>query len=178
MKYMDKKTMAINAGAGVGIIQALATRQYDITIPYLPSNWNKLSSTGNIIIGGIAFGLSAFTKILNKNENIKNFLTIYGMSTLIGGLMNGLFPVVTTEPPGPMKANMSNGRVAYSPQTGRIRTVPMSQAEPYYSDTYYPKFKGTFYKRPMSKAQGFASDVTVNPKAAIPTEIPENKFLA
>lgn len=99
---LDKDIMYYGAGAGVGVIQTVLMKEYVDKnfgkFPFignmLPGPWGYWSTFGNILIGGIAFGLSTFTSIIkDKNESVNNFLTTYGISTLIGGIMNGLFPV-------------------------------------------------------------------------------------
>jgi len=96
----EKETMVMGAGAGVGVIQTVLTKQYVDPqfgpIPYIgtmvPAPWGNWSTLGNIIIGGIFFGLGGFTDIIkNKNYTLNSFLTIYGVTTLVGGIMNGIF---------------------------------------------------------------------------------------
>jgi len=155
------KPVAIGTGVGIGAIQSFVTREYaDFVIPfisdYLPINWAMMSSLGNIIIGGIATGLS-FTRLL-KDDNLKTLLKIYGLTTVAGGAINGFMP--KTIPAG----------------MGMVATLPTGQ-NGYYTSQYYPYYQGKFLRRPASRARGFASDVTRNPMAAIPTEIPYNKVL-
>jgi len=97
---MSKGKMAIGAGAGVGIAQTFVFREYVDAqlgpIPgisdVLPYPWGNWSSTGNILIGGIVFGVSQFTKLFKGN--VKSFASMYGFATIIGGVMNGIFPPV------------------------------------------------------------------------------------
>jgi len=151
-------------GAGVGVAQTIITEQYDMVIPYLPSNFNKLSNAGNVIIGGLVFGISYFTTLVrSKSIPLYEFLTVYGFTTLIGGLINTFLPSTTTA-----RASGAGGYVA---------TLPGGR-NGYITHDYYPNFTGTFVRRPASRAKGFASDVTINPMAAIPTTIPYNKILS
>jgi len=159
---MQKKYIAMGTGVAVGAAQSFITRQYvDFVIPfisdYLPLNWAKLSSLGNIIIGGVAFSIAQFTNLLKKDD-INDFLKLYGITTLAGGVVNGLVP------PTMMGASMGVSTLSY----GR---------NGYISHDYYPDVKGTFVKRPATKARGFGSDVTRNPMAAIPTEVRYDKVL-
>jgi len=94
----DKETLMLGAGAGIGVIQTVAFKQYLDpmygNVPYigdmLPDPWGKISVLGNILIGGIAFGLTQFTSVVeSKNYDLNQFLKIYGITTLIGGIMNG-----------------------------------------------------------------------------------------
>lgn len=97
---LDKKTLIIGAGASVGLIQTVLFKQYIDPqygkIPYigdmLPDNWGYWSTGGNIMIGGILFAVTSFTSLISKKSAIANdFLQIYGLTTLVGGVMNGLF---------------------------------------------------------------------------------------
>jgi len=164
---LDKATMVFGAGAAVGVSQTIIFREYLGPIPgigdYVPHPWGNWSSLGNIIIGSIAFGVSQFTNIV-KNSDFKGFLMAYGMTTLIGGFMNGILPGPTliTRARAPVSAAL----VGQGPGA-------------YITSDYYPGFTGgTFVRRPQSPAKGFGSDVTKNPMAAIPTTIPTNKILA
>lgn len=97
---IDRTTMVMGAGAGVGVIQTVLTKEYiDPTfgpIPfvgqYLPYPWGNWSTFGNIVIGGICFGVATFTNVFSRKPEIGNFLSVYGITTLIGGFMNGIFP--------------------------------------------------------------------------------------
>ena len=159
MRPEDKQTVIIGAGAGVGVLQTVISKQYDfVLIDAIPSPWNTMASLGNILIGGVLFSITQFTNIIaNKNYAVNNFLKIYGMTTLIGGLMNGIFP-------SPVVMTAKSNYVATLPggRNGHLAT------------SYYPDYQGVFIERPATRAKGFGSDVTVNPKAAIPTEIPYN----
>jgi len=150
---MVKEIIVTGAGAGVGVVQILVTKKYDGLFPliggYIPYPWGNYSTLGNILIGGVAFGISTFTKLLSGD--IKTFLQIYGITALIGGIANGILDTVV----GAFTAS-GNG---------------------YYTEEYYPAFEGQFYRRPESRARGFASDVTTQPMAAIPTKIPYGKIL-
>lgn len=96
---ISRTIMTTGAGAGIGVIQTIVFKEYIDPnfgpIPgigtVLPYPWGNWSTFGNILIGGVVFGLSQFTKVI-KNKDLNNFLTIYGISVLIGGIMNGVFP--------------------------------------------------------------------------------------
>lgn len=177
---MDKDVIVNGAGCGVGVVQTILTQQYLGGIPgiesVIPYPWNQWGTLGNIIIGGFAFGFSQFTNII-KNYKIKNFLTYYGLVTLIGGLMNGIF--ITRTEAGAAYMGTPRG---ISPQTGRVTSVPLNEGiqagNGFYTQKYYPGYTGKFYRRPETRAKGFGSDVTVNPKAAIPTTVPYDKILS
>ena len=98
---LDKETMAMASGAGIGVIQTVVFKEYiDPTygpFPWIsgiiPAPWNRWSTFGNILIGGIIFGLTSFTSLISNKSFIANrFLQIYGITTLIGGITNGIFP--------------------------------------------------------------------------------------
>jgi hypothetical protein len=57
---------------------------------YIPAPWNRWSTLGNILIGGAVLGISQFTKVVKRGD-IKDFLGVYGITALVGGIMNGLF---------------------------------------------------------------------------------------
>jgi hypothetical protein len=94
---IDKATMTFGAGAAVGITQAYLMREYVDQygpIPFLgdfiPPPWNYWSTLGNIIVGGSLFGVSQFVKGIKGD--MKGFLAVYGLTTLVGGVLNGVFP--------------------------------------------------------------------------------------
>jgi len=161
----EKATMILGAGAAVGVSQTVIFREYLGPIPvigdYIPHPWGNWSSLGNIIIGGIAFGVSQFTDILKNHRDFKGFLLTYGMTTLIGGFMNGILAGPAALRAAPFPATL----VGQGPGA-------------YITSDYYPGFRGTFVRRPQSPARGYGSDVTRNPMASIPTKVPTNKILA
>lgn len=155
------KPVAIGAGVTVGAVQSYILREYiDFPIPvvsdYLGS-WGMMSSLGNILIGGIAFGIAQFTEIIKKDV-LKNLVKVYGLTNIAGGIVNGVAPKT------PM------------PLAGGVATLSYGR-DGFYTPEYYPYFQGRFLRRPASKARGFASDVTRQPMAAIPTKIEYNKIL-
>ena len=96
----DKETLMLGAGAGIGVIQTVVFKEYLDpmygNIPfigdYLPAPWGRISVLGNILIGGVFLGITQFTNLIaNKNYDINNFLKIYGITTLVGGIANGIF---------------------------------------------------------------------------------------
>lgn len=98
---INKEIMIFGAGASVGVIQTIVTKEYvDANFgnfpgvgDMLPYPWGKWSTFGNILIGGVFFGLTTFTSVIrNKNFTVNGFLQMYGLTTLIGGIMNGIFP--------------------------------------------------------------------------------------
>lgn len=157
MIALDKAFLIPGVGASVGTIQTILTRQYDYVIVPTWMGWGNLSSLGNIIIGGVVFGIPLLTNRLNYS--LKSFLQVYGLTTLIGGIMNGLLSPVNPPSSSRMVSTLPGGRNGFI------------------TSNYYPDFHGTFVRRPATRAKGFGSDVTRNPMAAIPTKISENKIL-
>ena len=157
MLELDKKTMVVSAGAGLGVIQTIWSKQWGL-FPgiggMMPAPWGKWSTIGNILIGGVVFGITTFTKLLASHNFVNTALQVYGITALIGGLANGVFETTLG---------------AHLPAGGRPNG--------YFTKQYYPDVQGTFYRRPQSPAKGFGSDVTKNPMAAIPTKIGYNKIL-
>jgi hypothetical protein len=97
-KNYGKNEMVMATGAGVGMVQAYLTR--DVLdamwgpIPYISDylgTWGTYSTFGNIAIGAVTLGLSTFTKVI-KNKTAETFLQGYGLTTLLGGIFNGVFP--------------------------------------------------------------------------------------
>lgn len=161
---MVSMPVSIGAGVAFGSVQLAVTRYY-ITDP----KWNTF---GNIILGGIALGITQLTNLI-KDKSTKTVAMTYGFTALIGGLMNGIMPIA-------LRA-IAGAKLGVSPLTGNVAAVPLAEGgitDGYYTETYYPGFQGGFYRRPQTRAAGFGSDVTRNPMAAIPTEIPYNKILA
>ena len=148
MKFkLDKKTIPIGAGVGIGSAQVYLTDRF----------LGNFVVFGNMGVGALAVLLGNFGKF---NDNLKTFLMSYGFTALIGGIIQGI-PSLRLMP------------VA----TGRVSTLSYGR-NGQITHQYYPGFTGTFVERPATRAQGFGSDVTRNPMAAIPTTIPYNKIIA
>lgn len=95
-------------GAGIGLTQVIATMKYaDTTIPiigdYIPAPWNKYSTLGNIIVGGL-LGLVVATGKLKESPSLNGILLMYAITSLAGGAINGLLP--TTFPLSASQQNM------------------------------------------------------------------------
>jgi len=127
VKKIDRETMVVGAGAGIGVIQTVLMKEYVDSefgpIPYIsdfiPDPWARWSTFGNIVLGGVAFGLTTFTNLV-KNYDVNKFFQIYGMTTLIGGIMNGIFPGPTLG----YKATRTAALVA--PRTTVTRVAPQT----------------------------------------------------
>lgn len=106
MRLVSTETV-IWAGAGVGVVQTVTFKKFDaqwgafpIIGQYLPQPWSRWSTIGNILFGGIAFGISRFTGLLSRHDYIRSFLQIYGITALIGGIANGVLVGLVPPPPG------------------------------------------------------------------------------
>lgn len=95
---INKEIMITGAGAGVGVIWTVLSKSYIDKnfgmIPYLgsalPAPWGYWSTGGSIMIGGVILALSYFTNFF-KHWALKGFLHYFGITTLIGGIANGIF---------------------------------------------------------------------------------------
>jgi hypothetical protein len=97
--YVDRETIKIGAGAGIGIVQTFAFREYLDQYPIpgisgvIPDPWNRWSTFGNILIGAVALGVTSFTGVLNKrNPTLNKIIWTYGLTVLLGGILNGVWP--------------------------------------------------------------------------------------
>jgi len=136
---VDKESLIMGAGASVGVIQTIVMKEYVDpqfgNIPYiggmLPAPWGRWSTLGNIVIGGVFFGLSQFTRIIeDKSYAANSFLKLYGITTLVGGIMNGIFP-------GTAAARLSAPRAGGIRLTGR----PVARAASTLTPTGIPMTK-------------------------------------
>ena len=126
MQKLDRNTISFGACAAVGVTQTILMKQYVDTygpIPfigdYLPYPWGNWSTFGNILIGGVAFGVSQFTGAV-KNNDIRNFLGTYGLTTLVGGVLNGVF---TNGAPAARRAGARRLVARAAPQVARAASV-------------------------------------------------------
>jgi len=108
----DKTAAWPCAGAAIGATQLVLMDKYaDTTGPipfigdFLPAPWNKWSTTGNMIFGGIAVFASIFTKALNKSLRVKKTVQTYGAVTFVGGLVSGLVQMMMV-PPVPLRTRI------------------------------------------------------------------------
>lgn len=178
-KLKVNKNVAIGAGVGCGMVQTFLLGEYlNWYVPELPGAWGSPAAIGNIAIGALALGLVKFTKVIKKS-NLKTFVWVYGLTSVFGGLLNGLFPAVQVP-----ATEYRNNALRVSGLTGHIAAVPGGMVASsggttngQYTSTYYPGYSGNFYRRPATRAQGFGSDVSWNPKANIPTTVPYNEII-
>jgi hypothetical protein len=172
MKRKIPEPIQIGIGVGLGSLQLVATDQL-VTDP----NWK---TWGNVILGGIALGITQFTKWTKGNKTLNKVVLCYGWTALLGGIINAVRPMIivraaTLRTPGGLRISGLTGRMA--PVSAGEVISSGGTRNGYYTPTYYPSEVGRFYRRPASRAQGFASDVTINPMAAIPTRIGYNEIL-
>ena len=94
-KIFSKAVVTMGAGVAIGLTGAAIAKRYDGIVPligpYLPLPWGNYSTLGLILIGGVTLGL-AKTKII-KGADIKSVATGFGLTTLLSGVLNGIFPV-------------------------------------------------------------------------------------
>ena len=120
---LDRNIVTCGAGAGVGVIQTVLMKQYvdaygpiPVVGTYIPAPWNRWSTLGNILIGGAVFGISQFTNVVKKDD-VKDFLGVYGITAIVGGIMNGLFtPVVARAGAG---ARVARAPIRLAPTVAR-----------------------------------------------------------
>lgn len=157
VKNNYKAVLANGAGAGIGVVQILTLKQNDAPIPvigdYIPYPWGNWSTLGNMIAGGIAFGLSLSNIIQSRSAFLNEALQVYGITTLFGGIASGILDSLA-------------GLPAFT-----------ATRNGYYTQEYYPDAQGMFYRRPESRARGFGSDIRQNPMASIATKVPYNKVI-
>jgi len=177
---LSNTNIAIGSGIGVGMAQTFLLGEYmDWDWPQIPGGWGTPAVIGNIVIGSCAALIWKYSKI---KKPLKTFLGAYGITTIIGGVMNGIFPRV----PAPVVGFGGNRHaLGVSGLTGGVAAIPARDIPSsgglrngHYSASYYPGYSGNFYERPLTKAKGFGSDVTRNPMANIPTTIPYNTIIS
>ena len=94
---IDKQTMAVGAGAGIGVVVPWILKEYVDTSYPSPligtlGTWGKWSAFIPIVTG-VAALVPSFTKILNKKRSIKIMLFGYGITSLLSGIFNGMTPI-------------------------------------------------------------------------------------
>lgn len=95
-EYFSKTEALVGTGAGIGLVQVYLTRNIlDALWGPIPGVgealgvWGSWSTLGNMVIGGVAMGVS-MTNVAKGGA--KTFLKSYGFITLLGGILNGIFP--------------------------------------------------------------------------------------
>jgi hypothetical protein len=136
--YVDRQTIMIGAGAGIGIVQTFAFREYLDQYPIpgisgvIPDPWNRWSTFGNILIGAVALGVTSFTGVLNKrNPTLNKIIWTYGLTVLLGGILNGVWP----------KAMGMRARAPAMAQTFRAAPMAMNNNGIYPTPTGIPYAK-------------------------------------
>jgi len=159
-------TQGIGAGCGVvipGILQKYKNEPIPIIGDYL-GVFGKYPTFIPIASGLIAGGLSFYQKL---DPKVRGALLFYGITSSLAGIMIAVGEVQGFS----ARARPMNLRSGNS--------VPRSKFDPgYISHEYYPGVKGVFFDRPQSMAKGWASDVTRNPMAAIPTTLSTKEIIA
>lgn len=91
----QKTLVAYGAGAGLGIVVPYALKKYvdpSYPSPLIPmiGVWGKWSTFIPLVTGAGAIFITLFTRKKVKSKNVKGMLAMYGFSSLVGGVMNGL----------------------------------------------------------------------------------------
>lgn len=173
-----KAILAYGTGAGLGIVVPYVLSKYVDNKITVTSPWMKPSVIIPIVTGLAGILIPRYTKFI-RNKNTKNLLLMYGITSIITGTMNGMkgagyIPASASLGGCQSCAQKAYGIARHQGGTSILPNGPSRFAPDYTSSTYYPNFQGNFVMRPQSMARGYASDVSRNPKAAIPTTIPKN----
>ena len=156
------KDLSIGTGVGIGTVQLVAI------VKYLPGQvWPVF---GNIVIGGLALAASIYKY---KRGTAHYSLLGYGFTTLFGGLVTGIMAATGWAAGAGARADAQARQMAMAQEQAMV--APYNG---YLTHEYYPGVQGDFVRRPESRARGFASDVTINPMASIPTTIPYGHIIA
>lgn len=136
MKFkLGKDMMAYGAGAGVGVIVPQILRNYveptyGAYIPGIDTTlgvWGKYGTFIPILTGAIALIVPAFAKKLRK-KTIKGFMTMYGITSLVQGVMNGAFDSMQPT---------TRASAAYRPRpTARLQPVRRAASVPRRASRY------------------------------------------
>ena len=160
----------IGAGTGV-VIPGILKKYLNEPIPVISDFlgvFGKYPTFIPVATGAIAFSVAKFTNLI-KDSNTRGMLVFYGITSTLTGIMLAVGDVYGFRAKAPVRANLRQKNIG----------VPYSKFDPgYRSSQYYPGISGAFFDRPQSMAKGWASDVTRNPMAAIPTKISSKEIIA
>lgn len=166
MRMPIEVAQGIGAGSGV-VIPGILKTFLDEPIPGISDFLGQLGKYPIVIpvaTGIIAFSVAKFTNLV-KDNNAKGMLVLYGITSTLSGIMFAIQDLPAFGFRARAPSAMNGG--------------PSSKFDPgYMSSQYYPDFSGAFFDRPQSMARGWASDVTRNPMAAIPTELSGKEIIA
>lgn len=133
-EILSNDVLYASVGCGTGVV-TLGTLKYFIDptfgkIPFLdqilPENFTWFSSGGAIILGGITTGLGFYLKKYSA------LLVPYGITTLVGGLINGVLapPIVGLRTRVPTRRLPTRAPLRRAP-----RATPTQVTSPYYPKT-------------------------------------------
>jgi hypothetical protein len=82
---MDKQLLIMGAGAGTGALVPILMKKY--VDPKYPGGVAgiKLSALIPIVTGAAGIGIGMFTHLIKNNE-LNNFIIMYGFAALVGGI--------------------------------------------------------------------------------------------
>ena len=132
-KMFSKDVMAYGAGAGVGVVVPSVLKYYveptyGAYVPGIDQTlgvWGKWGTFIPIVTGAIALVVPAFAKRL-KAKGVKPFLTMYGITSLLSGVMSGAFDSMVPIPDARARA-YGRAPVALRPMA-RAAPVRMARA--------------------------------------------------
>jgi hypothetical protein len=183
-----KEILAYGAGAGLAVIVPFALVKF-VDKPG-QTTWQRPSVIVPLATGAVSILLSQYTKVI-KNKNLKKTVMLYGITSVIVGALEAFAGMGITA----ARLNLGNGNgwssCAAKAQYQNLRNagghtnmpgtpdyLPSNMSPDYWTSTYYPNFQGNFLNRPQSRARGWASDVTRNPMAALPSVHTSDEIIA
>jgi len=175
----QKSFVPYGIGAGTGVLVPIILKKFVDGDTAYSSLWQK-PSVYIPIVTGIGALIIANTRFVKKKD-YKKALTLYGITAGLAGILAGISGISLSASLGcstcaqSQYQNLRNsgGHSVLPKDTGGI-----PNPSDYWSDYYYPDFVGNFYNRYDTRAKGWGSDVTRNPKAANPTMIHPNEIIA
>lgn len=180
LSKQQKSFVPYGIGAGTGVLVPIILKKFVDGNQTYPSLWQK-PSIYIPIVTGIGALIIANTKMVKK-PNQKKMLTMYGITASLAGILAAISGTslnlalgCSTCAQSAQYKNLRNsgGHSVLPKDTGGIPNPP-----DYWGEYYYPDFVGNFYNRYDTRAKGWGSDVTRNPKAALPTTIPPDEIIA
>ncbi|MCX6665131.1 MAG: hypothetical protein NT038_03585 [Euryarchaeota archaeon] len=103
-----KDMLAIAAGAGLGVVlPTVLKKYYDVPVPvigqYIPAPWNRTSVFIPVVAGGGSLAASFFA----PKGTVQSFLFVFGITSLIAGVISALLPSASSAPRAAMPVRRS-----------------------------------------------------------------------